>query len=660
MKIKTICFGAILFCSFNITAQKNHYESGELAYNNEKFFTAIESYKKAEVSTKKIDLKAEINFKIALCYAELLDIEQAEVYLNRASGLKYDRTNPELIFQMGDVLMQQGNYKGAQLLYEKYQTKQPNDPLIKNRISSCEEANSIIATPTKHLVQAEIQLNDEFYEYTPAFGDKRMNELLFASTRPSSEANKTDERTGQSFSDIWSTTRDAKGKWGEPQLLPSQINTEHNEGTPLMNKKKDALYFTRCNVIPKKNIGCDIYYAEKSGSRWKDAILIQLKPEGADSLSVGHPSLNDKEDVLIFSSDLPGGMGGKDLWKSNYDKKTKTWGTPINLGTSINTAGDEVFPYLDKNNDLYFSSNGHQGLGGLDLFKALKKENYSWESPTNLNYPLNSERDDFGIVLERENSGFFSSNRKNGKGLDDIYSFNLIPSIIEIDCIVKDATNNKAIPNATITLVNSNNETFEVTTDAAGLFTFDKINDQKRYVVSDMNYSIKASAAEYVYASSKVSTIGIEESKKFIEEFMLYPIDKPIDLPEVRYDYDDTLLQVIADKVNSEDSLNTLYEKMVENPNWIVELQAHTDCRGPEIYNLKLSQGRANSCVKYLVNKGIAKERLVPVGYGENIPIKNLACDAIDKMATTAEQEKAHQRNRRTQFKILSTDYTAE
>lgn len=657
MKIKTIYFGAILLCSISLNAQKNHFESGELAYNNEKFFTAIESYKKAEVSTKKIELKAEINFKIALCYAELLDIEQAEVYLNRATGLKYDKTNPELIFQMADVLMQQGNYKGAKLLFEKYEAKKPSDVLVKNRIASCDKAESTLASPTKHLVQAEIQLNDEFYEYAPSFGDKRMNELLFASTRPGTEGDKTDERTGQSFSDIWTTTRDAKGKWGEPQLLPPAINTEHNEGTPLMNKKKDALYFTRCNVIAKKNIGCDIYYAEKTGSRWKDAEIIKLKPAGADSLSVGHPALNNREDVLVFSSDLPGGSGGKDLWMSSFDKKTKTWGEPQNLGPVINTAGDEVFPYLDKNNELYFSSNGHIGLGGLDLFKAAKKEDNSWHSPANLNFPLNSERDDFGIVLEKENRGFLSSNRKNGKGLDDIYSFNLIPSIIKIDCIVKDATNNKAIPNATIRLSNSNNEVFEITTDADGLFTFDKINENKRYVESDLNYSLEASAPAYVFASSKLSTIGLEESKRFIEEFMLYPIDKPIDLPEVRYDYDDTLLQVIANKVNSEDSLNSLYDKMIEFPNWVVELQAHTDCRGSELYNKNLSQGRANSCVAYLVAKGIAKERLVPVGYGENVPIKGLSCDAIKGMATKEEQEKAHQRNRRTQFKILSSDF---
>lgn len=657
MKIKTIWLGAILLCSFSIHAQKNHYESGELAYNNEKFFTAIESYKKAEVSAKKIDLKAEINFKIAICYAELLDIEQAEVYLNRASGLKYDQTNPELIFQMGDVLMQQANYKGAKLLFEKYQDKQPNDPLIKNRIASCLEASSIIAIPTRHLIQSEIQLNDEFYEYAPAFGDKRMNELLFASTRPGTAGDKTDERTGQSFSDIWTTTRDAKGKWGEPQLLPPAVNTENNEGTPLMNKKKDALYFTRCNVVAKKNIGCDIYYAEKSGSRWSNAILIQLKPEGADSLSIGQPAINDREDVLIFSSDLPGGIGGKDLWKSRYDKKTKTWGTPENLGSEINTAGDEVFPYLDQTNQLYFSSNGHKGLGGLDLFKATKNEDYSWVSPTNLNYPLNSERDDFGILLENESRGFLSSNRKNGKGLDDIYSFNLIPAIIKIECIVKDATTNLVIPNATITLTNSKNEIFEVTANAEGLFTFDKIDEQKRYVTAELNYSLKAAAPAYVYANSKLSTIGLEGSKIFIEEFMLYPIDKPIDLPEVRYDYDDTLLQVIANKVNSEDSLNTLYNKMIENPNWVVELQAHTDCRGSEKYNRNLSQGRANSCVAYLVNKGISSERLVPVGYGENVPIKDLTCDAIQKLSTKEEQEKAHQRNRRTQFKILSTDY---
>ena len=644
-------------CTISNYAQKNHYETGEIAFNNEKYFSAIDSYKKAEVSTKKVDLKAEINFKIALCYAELLDIEQAEVYLNRATGLKYDKTNPELIFQMGDVLMQQGNYKGALLLFEKYSSIKPEDKLIASRMKACKNSPLVISSPTRHIVQNEVQLNGIYYEYAPAFGDKKMNELLFASTRPSSEGDAVDDRTGQSFSDIWTTTRDAKGKWGEPQRLPDEINTAHNEGTPLLNKKKDALFFTRCNVIAKKNIGCDIYYSEKRGSKWAEASLIKLKPDGADSLSIGHPALNNTEDILIFSSDLPGGVGGKDLWYSVYDKKLKTWGEPNNLGNSINTAGDEVFPYISEDNKLYFSSNGHEGLGGLDLFSAISIDKITWGKPQNLQYPLNSSRDDFGIVLENENRGFISSNRQNGKGLDDIFSFNLMPSIILVECFVKDVTNNKPIPFATITLTSSTNEVFQVTTDAEGKFTFDKINDQKRYIIQEVNYQFKAEATDYVFANSQISTIGVEESKKFIEEFMLYPKDVSIDLPEVRYDYNDTALQVIDTEINSKDSLDYLYDVLINNPTWIIELQAHTDCRGSETYNLKLSQGRANSCVAYLKDKGISTERLVPVGYGENVPLIGLECETIDKMNTKEEKEKAHQRNRRTQFKILSTDF---
>lgn len=640
-------------------AQKDHFKDAELAFYNEKYVSAIESYKKAEVHTKSAQQKGEINFKIALCYAQMLDINQAEVYLDRAEKLKFTSKEPKLILEMAEVLMQQGEYKKAADLYQQYLKLIPEDEWSKTKLKSCEKqiSNPMLPEESRYIFQNEIQLNTEFYDYTASFADKKQNTLLFASTRPGSTGEDIDDRTGQSFSDIWMTTRDNKGKWGEPQLLPSQINSEHNEGTPVMFEKDDILYFTRCNVIPKKNIGCSIFYSEKQGNRWLEAQEIPLKPEGADSLSCGHPAINKRGNILVFAADLLNGFGGKDLWMTEYDKKEKKWGTPINLGPEINSIGDEVFPYLDDDNNLYFSSNGRIGLGGLDLYKAEATADGNWQNPELLPAPLNSSRDDFGILFEEEDRGFLTSNRNGGKGTDDLYSFNLKTIKITSECYVINKEDGKPIPNASIRLTSSNQDIYEVTSDANGYFKFDQINDLKRYLEKDQNYAYHVSATNFADASSKISTMGLETSKNFIEEFILFPLDTEIDLPEVRYDYDDTLLQVISGEINSKDSLNYLYDLMVEHPGWVVELQAHTDCRGPEKYNDILSRGRANSCVEYLISKGIAKERLVPVGYGERVPREGLTCDYIATLPTKEEQEAAHQRNRRTQFKILSVDY---
>ncbi len=660
MNTKIILLGLMLGIGSFSYAQKDYFKDAELAFYNEKYVSAIDYYKKAEVKIKSAHQKGEINFKIALCYAQMLDIEQAEVYLERAEKLKYSSEEPQLVLQMAEVLMQQGDYQKAADLFEEYLKMVPDDKWSQTKLKSCETqlSHPMLPEESKYIFQQEIQLNTEFYDYSTSFADRKQNILLFASTRPGSTGSSLDDRTGQSFSDIWMTTRDNKGKWGEPEILPSQINTEHNEGTPVMHEKEDILYFTRCNVIPKKNIGCSIYFSEKQGNGWKEAQEIPLKPEGADSLSCGHPTLNKKGDAMIFAADLPNGFGGKDLWITQYDKKEKAWATPVNLGPSINTVGDEVFPHLDEDNNLYFSSNGLVGLGGLDLYKALAaEEENSWQSPELLPAPLNSARDDFGILLEDKDRGFLTSNRSGGKGMDDLYSFNLKQIKITSECYVINQEDSKPIPYANLKLTTSDQEIYEVTADENGYFRFDEINNMKRYLNADKNYSFVASAPEFAEASSKISTMGLENSKNYIEEFVLFPKDKPIDLPEVRYDFDDSLLQVISGEVNSKDSLNHLYDLMIEHPTWIVELQAHTDCRGPEPYNLELSQGRANSCVKYLISKGIAKERLVPVGYGEGVPRDGLTCDFIASLPTKEEREAAHQKNRRTQFKILSVDF---
>lgn len=655
-----VCLSIICGLGSGAFAQKNFSKEADLAFLNESYFSAIEAYKKADVKAKPAE-KARINFQIGECYRLMVEPAQAETFYAKAIKLKYASTNPDVLFRMADVLKQQGNYKEAQDYYEQFLAKKPGVAEAEAGLESCKKAQLWMAEPTKHIVQNEIQLNTESYDYAPAWGDKKHNVLIFSSSRPGSTGDGIDERTGESFMDLWTTTRDNKGKWGEPQLLPETINTPDNEGGAYMNGKGDGLYFTRCPREKKTNLGCDIYYSEPQGKSWKEATKIILKPEGGDSLSCGHPTLDKGEKIMIFASDLPGGQGGKDLWLTEYDKKEKAWGTPKNLGPKINTVGDEMFPHLTDEGVLYFSSNGHIGMGGLDIFRAESVGENQWGNVENLRYPINSSEHDYGIIFEKgsdDKRGFFTSSRPEGKGRDDLYSFNLPEIKFILEVYVKNKETQEPLSGVEITLVGSDGSQIVKTTDEEGKFIYDE-NGSNRYIQKETSYNLEVSKDEFLGAKSKFSTVGEENSKKFIEELFMQPASKDvvIDFPEVQYAYDKAEL-LVDDRINSKDSLDYLYQTLVDNPTIVIELQAHTDCRGSDKYNKALSQKRAQSCVDYLISKGIPADRMVPAGYGETTPrAPGLECETIENMATTEEKEVAHQKNRRTQFRVLSFDY---
>ena len=371
--------------------------------------------------------------------------------------------------------------------------------------------------------------------------------------------------------------------------------------------------------------------------------------------------------LMIFASDLPGGFGGKDLWYVEFNKRDKVWGEPVNLGETINTSADEMFPHLTDNKTLYFSSTGHPGMGGLDIFKAESSADKTWDNVENLRYPLNSSEHDFGIIFERgsnDRRGFFTSNRQGGKGKDDLYSFNLPDIIFSLVVYVTNKEDNEPVAGVTVSLKGDDGSEVVRTTDAEGKLVFEE-EGIKRFILKETSYNLEVSKDEYLAATNTISTKGEEKSKRFLEEVFLQPVVNEvgeaivIDFPEVQYAYDKWDLLVDA-RINSKDSLDYLFATLTQNPNIVIELQAHTDCRGSSRYNKDLSQKRAQSCVDYLISKGIPADRMVPVGYGESTPrAEGLECKSIDKMGTKEEQEAAHQRNRRTQFRVLSSDYKA-
>lgn len=661
MKIKVIgC--ALVLVTGTVVAQKDHFGDAEYAYQSDRYYSATQLYKKAETKKKTVQKKGYINYKIGMCYLRMLALAQAEVYFRRSEKLKYGQQNPVLYYQLGKVLLEQGHYKEAMKVLQKYSggVDQSN---VDVALSSCEKALEWMAEPTRHIVEADHQLNSKNFDWSLAFVDRRKSTAIFSSTRVGSLGDELDENSGEPFNDLWTTTRDNNGKWSAPVPLTSSINTPDNEATAIVNAKGNRLYYTSCPRVKKTNCGCDIMVAEKQGNNWKKPTRIAFKPDGGDSISVGHPALTRDEKTMVFSANLPGGSGKKDLWVSRYNNKTKTWGIPKNLGPQINTEGDEKFPVIDANGNLYFSSNGKIGMGGLDLFWAEKTQNDTWENAENLGYPLNSHADDFGIVFEdkAQTRGYFTSSRAGGKGKDDLYLFHLPPLTFSLEVRVRNKKNLNPVSGAKVQLTSSTGELFELTTNENGTALFEEQNGV-RYIQKEKTYNLEVLALDHFKANGSFATENRTQSVKFYEEIFIEEVvfgdhGETYDFPQVLYPYDQSILLIEDGVVDSRDSLDYLYNLLVEHPNWVIELQSHTDCRGPASYNRRLSNARAATCVQYLESKGIDPRRMVPQGYGEDVPLDGLECEAIQKMVTDEERKQAHQKNRRTQFKVLRTDF---
>ncbi|MEF8983241.1 MAG: OmpA family protein, partial [Bacteroidales bacterium] len=402
----------------------------------------------------------------------------------------------------------------------------------------------------------------------------------------------------------------------------------------------------------RESIGCKILSTVKNNGEWRNAEALSL---AADSLIAAHPSITDDGSTLYFVSNMPGGQGKVDIWKVN--RKDDEWGAPVNLGDNINTPGNEMFPFIHPDGTLYFSSDYHPGMGGLDIFKATPQDNGEYEIE-NMRYPINSTHDDFGITFEKEKEkGYFSSSRE---GDDKIYSFILPPLKFSIEGVVKNKKSEEPIQNAQVKLVGSDGMTMSSKTNEDGGFKF--------MLRPETDYVFVASKEKYLTNKENVSTTGLEESKVFEPELLLSSIEEPIELPNIFYDYDDWSL-----RSESKEALNQLVETLNDNPRVIIELRAHTDFRGEHAYNIELSTKRAQSVVNYLIDHGIDTERLRAKGYAATQPKvvdqniaeeydfleegTELTEEFIKNLETEDQREIAHQINRRTEFKVIATDY---
>jgi peptidoglycan-associated lipoprotein len=444
--------------------------------------------------------------------------------------------------------------------------------------------------------------------------------------------------------------------WSDPIPLGETINSEGEEGTPCLNKDYTVMYYAGCKQSKNKNLGCNIYTSKRSGEGWGASQPLDLG--FTDSVVVAHPAISPDELTLYFVSDMPGGQGETDIWKVTREDVNAKWGSPVNLGSEINTTGSEKFPYVHHDGTLYFSSNGLPGLGGLDIFRAKQAPDGHWKVE-NMRYPINSQADDFGITFQSDKEeGYFSSTR--GRKDDDIYLFVLPPLRFEIMLYVKDEKKQDNLSESSIKVVSSDGITADYPVNQEGI--------AKIQLKPNTDYVFIASSKGHLNGKKRLSTKGLNKNQTFSENLLLASIDKPIELPNIFYDFGSWQL-----RPESMTAMDVLVETLNDNPNITIELSSNTDNRGSDKANTELSQKRAQSVVNYLIEKGIAADRLTAKGYGESkprtvdeamnkqyafLPVGTVLNEAfINSLEKIEEQEIAHQLNRRTEFKVLRTDY---
>ena len=666
--MRSTCFLLCIFITFgfclNLQAQSQVTQDADDAYANLQYTIAAAKYKKAYSKVRLPAEKERILYRMAECYRLINDTKNAEITYGTLVRSGYDRRNPIVLLYYADAQRANELYDEAKDNYELFSKAEPKDQRGPNGVISCEQAKKWMLAPTRYNVSNERKLNTPEDDFAPAFTDANFRSIIFTSSRHAATGKALDDWTGQNFSDLFTASLDQKEMWSEPVLLDvtGVINTKANEGAATMNSLFNRLYFTRCETDKSHESGCQIWVSGRGEGRWTKPESIILSKD--TTLAIGHPAVSTDELTLIFSCEKVGGFGGKDLWMSTRRTVNETFGPAINLGPEINTPGDEVFPSLMGDSVLYFSSNGHIGMGGLDIFRS-SHNGGRWSKPQNMLPPINSSSDDFAIIFTPgEDHGYFSSNRKGGKGGDDIYSFSRPPLVFTLKGVVKDDRSLQFLEGAKVKLVGTNGASYEARTDTKGAYGF--TNNQ---LEPNTTYDLEASKENYFSKKARETTIGVERSKDFVINFNLEPIpDKPIILPDILYDLDKWDL-----KPQYQDSLQGLIRTLEENQRLVIELSSHTDSRGGLEYNDQLSQRRAESVVTFLIDRGIDPDRLKAKGYGKRVPrtltqdlIREgytfkvgtvITDDFVNSLSGKDLQEAAYQLNRRTEFKVLSKDF---
>lgn len=654
LKIRLSVLLLLIGITISCTVSKQ-YRSALTSFEIGEYNKSITSFRKVYTQTKDRQKKAEIQFKIAEAYYKIGQYRSAEGYYK--SALIRKEADATIWLHYAEVLRANGKYDEAIKNYKTYLDSVPDDQMALNGIESLLKTKEWLKKPTRYKIENLKDINSISSDYAATYAGVRDNEIFFTSSRKGSTGKKKSAITGEYNADIFSVSYNLqKSRWDKPQPIDDQmiINTFNEEGAASFNASGNMMYFTRCPYNKAEERGTEIFTATQLSGLWGDPLKLKI---GNDSLMAAHPSISADGNLLYFVSDRPGGYGGKDIWFAKK-KKGESWEKPENAGPEINTSGDEMFPYIREKGTLYFSSNAHIGMGGLDLFMAKKGGDGKWVVE-NMKSPINSTGDDFAISFyQGEERGLYSSNRE-GSRKDDIYSFMLPPKIYDIEGNIFNKENGARINDAAVKLIGTDGTMLKMTAEN-GKFNF-KLKPEVEYIVA-------AYKKGFLNAKIVASTIGMEEGKQFQVRMELTPADLPISVDNIYYEFGKW--DLLPESVTALDSLTEL---LVLNPTTVIELMAHSDCRGDDATNSEISQKRAQSVVTYLIAKGIQAGRLVAKGYGETAPKtvtkklareypflkqgKELTCSFIESLADEKQREIYHQINRRTEFRVLSSDY---
>lgn len=621
------------------------------------FFEASKTYRKLYSKlTKKEErpLRGEIAYKMATCYRRMNQAARASAAYQNA--IRYNYPDSTAFFWLGRSLQAEGKYGPAIQAYNQYLDWKPGNVQARKGILGCQMALEARKSKkrTRYVVKEAKLFNSRRADYAPMYLDKSLDQIYFTTSNEKVTGENHSEITGMKKGDIWYTKKNERGEWERPEPAGGDLNTADDEGIMSFTPDGQTMYFTKARRSPTSDTSVEIYTSRRSDATWSTPQKFEITP---DTLSaVGHPAVSPDGKWLYFASDMPGGYGGKDIWRIRLGDDRL--GTLENLGNDINTAGDEMFPYVRTDSLLYFASDGHQGFGGLDLHRAWLNSTGDRWSVENMGQPMNSPGDDFGITFGQGESGFFSSNRGDGRGYDHIYSFELPELKVTISGWVLDK-DDEPVPNAIIRIVGNDGSNQKEVARDDGTFSF---NLQR-----GVHYVMLAGAPGYLNQKQEFVSDSAEEDAEYGVDFILASINKPQVVENIFYDFDKATL-----RPESKEALDEMVQLLNDNPHVTIEMSSHTDRKGSEEYNMGLSDRRAQSVVDYLIAAGIAKDRMKPQGYGKTRPkvvTKRINSQypqfpegtvlTEDFIATLSEedQEAADQINRRTEFQVVSTNY---
>lgn len=618
------------------------------------YYDAASQYKQAYSKTppKERDRRGLIAGKMAVCYRKINSTPKAvAAYRNM---VRYNKATVDDRLELGRQLLKNGDYKQAAEQFRVVLDSMPDNVLARNGLLSAQQAHAWKKQGSRYTVKRMDVFNSRRAEYSPMLSGDQFDQLYFTSTRNDATGDELSGITGTKNGDIFVSQKDDKGKWSKPEVVNGGLNTEADEGASCLSPDQREMYLTQCVTDPSYPRYAQIVKSNRSDAAWGKASSVELTK---DTLSCfAHPAVSPDGQWLYFVSDMPGGKGGLDIWRVRIT--SAGYGGVENLGEPINTPGNEMFPTFRPNGDLYFSSDGHPGMGGLDIFIAHpgKTGRYVLEHP---GYPLNSQGDDFGMTFEGvKNRGFFSSNRNDGRGWDHIYSF-VNPEIVQSVKGWVYEQEGYELPAAQVYMIGSDGTNLKLGVKSDGSF--------EKELTPGVEYMFLATCKGFLNHKEELKVVPMNDSHEYVLQFPLASITAPVLIDNIFYDFNKATL-----RPESQTALDELVKLLNENPNVTIELSSHCDYKGSSAYNKLLAQRRAESVVNYLVDKGIARDRLSPVGYGKEKP-KTIRKKLTEKLTWLKEgdvlteefikkldpekQEICNQLNRRTEFIVLRTTY---